>query len=199
MNEFWEKYKTAIIVTSITLFAVAVLLFFIYRKDINNFINTTMDTFKFSANVAGHLNKLNPAYKNTFEKFVQGVIDMGYTPQINSSYRTFSEQQYLWEKDNRNAKAGYSYHNYGLAIDMQVTKDGKKYGKSSPSKAEWIATGIPALAESMGIYWGGNIAGYYDAVHFDIRKYSTKTLLAMAFEKYGSNVQNIKGNELNIA
>lgn len=156
------------------------------------------DAYKYSINVSTHLNKLNPAAKPVFEKFIQGVIALGYTPQINSSYRSFAEQQIQYNANPSNARAGYSYHNYGLAIDMQVSKNGKVWGKAT-SDADWNNTGIPQLAKQLGLTWGGDNAvfgNYQDAVHFDYRIKKTPQLLAMAQNQFGSN--EIIGNELKI-
>lgn len=195
----WEKYKIPIIVGTIIL--VVAILIYVFRKKLTTYINVTMDAFKFSPNVALHLAQLNPKYKTVFEDFIKGVINLGYEPQINSSYRDFASQAKQYAADPRNAKPGYSYHNYGLAIDMQVKKDGKTLGKDS-TDAQWLASGIPQLAKTLGLTWGGDNAvfgSYQDAVHFDYRVMKTSQLLALAQQQFGNDVNNIHGNQLNIA
>lgn len=194
--------KKKLIKIAIIVFCILFLVFVILNwKLIKKGLNLTMDAFKYSVNVAGHLAQLHEKYKPKFEQFIQGVMALGYTPQINSSYRSFAKQQTLWEQNHSNARAGYSYHNYGMAIDMQVSKDGKVWGKAT-SDAEWLKTGIPQLAKSLGMTWGGDNAvfgSYQDAVHFDYRAKKTSELIQMAYNQFGNNPENIKGNELKIS
>lgn len=191
--------KDNIIYIALTVFGILFIIFIIKNwKLIDKSLTFMSDAYKYSTNVSIHLNRLNPYAKPLFEKFIQGVIALGYTPQINSSYRSFAEQQVQYNANPSNAKAGYSYHNYGLAIDMQVSKNGKVWGKAT-SDADWMQTGIPQLAKSLGLTWGGDNAvfgNYQDAVHFDWRVKKTTELLAMAKNQFGSN--EIKGNELKI-
>lgn len=190
-----EKLK----ITAIVIFSILFVIFVVSNwKLIKKIFDFSMNSIKFSLNVATHLSKLHPEYKGIFEDFLSGVIALGYTPQINSSYRTFAEQQIQYNANPSNARAGYSYHNYGLAIDMQMKKDGVTYGKST-SDAIWLGTGVPQLAKSLGLTWGGDnsvFGNYQDAVHFDYRVKKTSQLLAIAYNQFGNNPINIKGNEL---
>jgi hypothetical protein len=194
-KQVWDKYHLPIIAGLILL---GVIVIIVLRKQLANYFNKSANLIMFNSKVAAHLNQLNPEYRGIFEKFISGIIALGYEPQINSSYRTFAQQAVEYAADSRNAKPGYSYHNYGLAIDVQVSKGGKTWGKST-SVADWNATGIPQLAKSLGLTWGGTFAGYLDAVHFDYRVKTTPQLYAMATAQFGSDVNTIKGNEVNIA
>jgi peptidoglycan L-alanyl-D-glutamate endopeptidase CwlK len=58
------------------------------------------------------------------EKFEQLLIDEGLTFHLFSGLRTFEEQDSLYAKGRTspgkrvtNARGGYSWHNYGLAVD----------------------------------------------------------------------------------
>jgi hypothetical protein len=146
-----------------------------------------------------YLNTLHPKYKGLFTLFVNRVTSKGYKVQINSAYRSFAKQAQLKKEDPRNATAGFSVHNYGLGIDMQVSKDGKIYGKDTPT-SEWLKTGIPQLAQSMGLFWGDNFKGYHDRVHFEVAGMNTGNLYASALRQFQTTDPNkIQGNRVNIA
>jgi len=145
-----------------------------------------------------YIDNLNPRYKELFRRFIKAIEAKGFAVQINSGYRTFKRQSELYKEDPRNAKSGYSKHNYGLALDLQVSKGGYSYGKNTPAGA-WIKTGIPALAESLGLFWGANFKNYSDAVHFEVKNIDTSKLLAQAYKQFKTtNPDLIKGNEVKI-
>lgn len=67
------------------------------------------------------------------------------------------------------AAAGTSKHNFGTAMDFNIYVDGKKLGskKFGTKKEEWIASGAPAIIESLGLVWGGRW-GNYDPIHLHL-------------------------------
>lgn len=73
------------------------------------------------------------------------------------------------------AKAGQSYHNYGLAFDFQILTNGKADSTVGPNWRQ-----IVAILKDFGIDWGGNFPeGFHDDDHFEKRfGYSWHDLLA---------------------
>ena len=148
-------------------------------------------------NNAAHLATLHPQYKDRFLRFYNLLVRAGYNPQINSSYRDFNKQAELKRQDRRNAAPGLSHHNYGLALDIQLLKNGKVYGKNTPP-AEWIKTGLIKAANNYGLAWGGLFPGYPDSVHFYIN-IPTEKLQQMAFKQFKTtNPKLIQGNQVKI-
>lgn len=147
---------------------------------------------------ANILNDLHPAVKSNFIAFVNDILALGYTPVLTSGYRSFAKQQLLKEQDHRNASAGFSSHNYGMAIDLVLVKGKNTINKNSPI-SEWEKTGVPALAKrKYGMRWGGEFAGYPDTVHFDYQnKYPTNTLYKLALNQFGT-IGAVKGNEVRL-
>lgn len=143
---------------------------------------------------------LHPAHADQFEKFTQRVEDeTDYTLIYTSGYRSFAEQEKLYNQNNQNAKPGYSMHNYGMAIDINAT-NGTNYLSKSDTKVDWESSGIPAIAKDMGFTWGGDFKTYHDPVHIGLDgKYNTSTLRALAFNQFGSDPNNIFGNQINLA
>lgn len=178
---------------------------FYFRKQIKESTAAALD-FIFTDNITYHLKQLNPSVQKKFEQLIAAIQAKGYDVKVNSSYRSFARQNEIKNnpKDSSydpNAGApGLSYHNYGMALDLQVSKNGKNYGKTT-SDAEWLSTGIPQLAKSMGMRWGGDAFGsYQDAVHFDYPIKDTATLLALAKKQFNTTDPNkIIGNQVNIA
>lgn len=149
----------------------------------------------FGAEQMAYLRKLNPKAKKTFRDFIKRVKkETGYRIIITSGYRTFAKQSELNKANSSNAKAGRSFHNYGMAIDINAVK-GTKWLRKSSSRGAWVDSNIINIAKEMGLRWGGDFSGYYDPVHFDLgNKYSTSELLKKAEARFGTNPNNIKGN-----
>lgn len=113
-----------------------------------------------------HLKKLSPAVRIKFSNFLNDIKKLGYTPVIRDSIRSFNEQKRYYQQDKRNAKPGHSAHESGVAIDMDLHKNGKVLSKGT-NRTAWILTGVPSLAKQHGIRWGGEFKGYPDNNHFD--------------------------------
>ena len=89
--------------------------------------------------------------------------------------RTFKEQDELYAKGRTapgaiitNAKGGLSMHNYGLALDIVLIRDGAalwdvKADLDGDGKADWME--IVQIFKEHGWEWGGNWK-FYDAPHF---------------------------------
>ena len=149
----------------------------------------------FTAQQYAYLRKLNPKGRKRFKEFIKAIEDnLGYSVIITSGYRTFEKQQQLKDDGISPVGAGRSFHNYGLAIDINLLKLGQ-YVKMGSSRQKWLNTGVPQLAEGLGFRWGGDFSGYYDPVHFDLgNDYNINELEAKAYELYGTNPSDIKGN-----
>ncbi|HEY8928673.1 MAG TPA: M15 family metallopeptidase [Mucilaginibacter sp.] len=63
------------------------------------------------------------------------------------------------------AKAGQSYHNYGLAFDFAMVTNGKNDYIIGPN---WMK--VVSIMEAHGMFWGGNFSGKFkDGPHFENR------------------------------
>lgn len=134
-----------------------------------------------------------------FEKFIERVEkETDYNVIITDGYRTFADQEKEHEIDPNNPPAGEGLHGYGLAIDINAT-NGTSYLRKSSSKIDWENTGIPQIARDMGLRWGGDFKNYYDPVHFDLgNDYDASHLKELAFAQFGTNWDDIMGNEVKI-
>lgn len=105
----------------------------------------------------------------------------GYEYKAISGNRTFEEQAKLYEQGRTtpgrivtNAKPGYSNHNFGLAVDMGVFKNGKYLDESNPSEAEAFHRKAATVGEKYNLEWGGNWRSFKDYPHFEYK--TSKTL-----------------------
>jgi len=110
--------------------------------------------------------------------------------RIVQGLRTFEEQTALYNqgrttkgKKVTNAKAGQSYHNYGLAIDFALLIDGKEISWNDKADfdldgvADWIE--VVRIFKAAGWAWGGNFKTLIDMPHLEkVFGYSWEKLLA---------------------
>jgi hypothetical protein len=116
------------------------------------------------------IEKLHPKFRNMVaELFTRAEKELGLTLYATSGYRTFAEQVVLHNQNSSNAKAGYSSHNFGFAVDLNVRKNGKTILQKASSNEAWEKSGVVDLARKIGIKWVGNFGSYHDPVHFFIQ------------------------------
>lgn len=106
--------------------------------------------------------------------------------------RTFKEQQALYDKHDgsTNAKAGQSFHNYGLAVDIVLLVDMDGNGSFETASwdrfKDWDKDTIPDWQEVVSVFkkygweYGGDWQGFKDYPHFQKTfGYRWQDLLAM--------------------
>jgi ribosomal protein S17E len=189
-----KKYWIAIIII------IMVVSIIIYRKELKKYMDKGIDAivnYAFASDLESHLKQLHPKYQNRFRGFFRDVKEvLGWNVIATSSYRTFAEQARLHSLNTKNAVAGYSTHNYGLSMDINLQKGTTYLRKTSPQK-DWEKTGIVELAKKYGLDWGGNkFVSYYDPVHFEVTGVDTKKLRALALAQFGTDNSKIQGNRV---
>lgn len=145
------------------------------------------------------INKLHPSCDRLFKEFLYRMDKQGYQIIITSSYRSFTKQQQLKSENPQNASAGLSFHNYGMALDINLKK-GEQYWKKSDSIEHWKKTNIDKVCNDLKLRWGGTFSSYHDPIHIDVDgRFNTKELLTLAHKQYGTNVNDIVGNKVRIS
>lgn len=192
LTNFYKKHSTAINIAG----GIALAALIIWkRRAIWYYLKLPLRMANDALN-AVELEKLHPKAKPIFATFIDRIKKLGYDVIITSSYRTFQKQAQLKKENASNAAPGRSYHNYGCAIDINLEKDGKFWKKATP-KEEWNKTGVPALAKSLNLLWGGTYINYRDAVHFEYKIASIDTLYANAVKQFGT-IEKVEGNKVNV-
>ncbi len=112
------------------------------------------------------IKKLHPAIRDKARRFLHLAEKQGIKLRITDGVRTFQEQDNLYAQGRTkpgkivtNAKAGESYHNYGLAIDVVPMVNGKPNYKDDYQK-------IAKIGKSLGFVWGGDFKTIKDQPHF---------------------------------
>jgi hypothetical protein len=118
----------------------------------------------------GHLSSLMCIVRDRFEQLIEAIEEKGYGVIVTQSYRSKETQARLYNDPKYHkssvAKPGTSRHQFRIAVDINLKKDKKLWKKDTP-REEWVSTGIPELAKSLGFRWGGEFSKY-DPIHFDL-------------------------------
>lgn len=130
----------------------------------------------------GRIKVLHPKAVPIFTDFINECEDtFDITLKVIFGLRTFDEQAAIYAKGRTapgpvvsNAKPGYSFHNYGLAIDIAELKDGKiswavKYEQFKP------------ISDKYKLKWGGTFKSLVDKPHYEL---SFGFTIRELFEKY---------------
>jgi len=95
----------------------------------------------------------------------------GWTVRALSGTRTYAEQAALYAQGRTapgkivtNARAGQSWHNFALAIDVGIFSAEGKYQTAAGPYRELGAIG----RELDGIEWGGNFRSFPDRPHWQV-------------------------------
>lgn len=141
---------------------------------------TSNETIKRSDMVKGlaYLETYNafPQNKNIFIRFINEINAINYKVTILplAANRTYIQQAALKELDKRNAAPGHSRHEVGRAIDITVENViTGGYCTKTTDEETWRVTGIPEIANKLGLQWGGpanngTFGNYVDRVHFEL-------------------------------
>ncbi|KMT21495.1 peptidoglycan-binding protein [Clostridium cylindrosporum] len=111
---------------------------------------------------------LNSYVKSLAEKFLSKCKEEGLDVIIIQTLRSIDEQDTLYSQGRSkpgsivtNAKGGYSMHNYGLAFDIAIKKNG-----SIVWEDEKLYYKAGKIGESLGLEWGGSWKSFKDYPHF---------------------------------
>lgn len=134
---------------------------------------------------------LHPKVKdevNDIYSEISNVLKGNAMCRFSHTLRTFAEQDVLYRQGRTtegkivtNSRGGFSYHNYGLAIDIVLIIDGKvaswdiKKDFDKDGKSDWIE--IVTIFKQFGWEWGGDWR-FKDNPHFQKSfGYSVRQLL----------------------
>jgi len=123
--------------------------------------------------------RLNDRVETSMNRLVDEAGKIGIRVVITADYRSADEQNRLYEQGRTtegnivtNAKAGESYHNYGLAIDFALLDiDGTviwdmNYDGNGNGKKDWNE--VVEIAKSLGYEWGGDWKNFKDYPHLQM-------------------------------
>ncbi len=114
----------------------------------------------------------NRVVRATALKVIEQAYKEGINAQISEGYRSAARQNALYRQGRTtggkvvtNARAGQSWHNYGVAIDYFLTsKDGRRAIWTVNAKWRRVA----AIAHSYNMEWGGVWKSFVDYPHLQM-------------------------------
>ena len=68
---------------------------------------------------------LHPAIREAAVKFILDAQAAGIFLRVTEGFRSWERQDEVYKKGLSKAKAGQSYHNYGMALDVVEIRDGR--------------------------------------------------------------------------
>lgn len=123
---------------------------------------------------------LLPVVRTATERLIQRSFAIGIPIVITQGLRTIAEQDALYAQGRSkpgkivtNARGGYSYHNFGVAVDfVLLMPDGKAVSwdttrdGNSDKRADWLQ--VAEIGKSLGFAWGGDWTSFKDYPHFEM-------------------------------
>ena len=112
---------------------------------------------------------LTPEMQEKVKAFIERCDQAGIDLLVTSTYRDFESQTALYAQGRTtpgnkvtNAKAGESFHNYRIAVDVVPIINGKADWNSK----RWDEIG--AIGESCGLEWAGRWKSFKETAHFQL-------------------------------
>lgn len=133
----------------------------------------------FTKRTLENLASLNRKARAKLEPFViaaqEVMASRGVTVEVISGLRSWQQQAALFAQGRTKpgrivtkARAGSSWHNYGLAIDLGLFAKGTYLDERQPAFAAELYAELGKLASSMGIEWAGNWRSFPEGPHFQV-------------------------------
>lgn len=149
-------------------------------------------------NLAG-LNKKFRAKAEAFLLACQPICEAeGVSIEVISGCRSWAQQAALYAQGRTkpgrictNAKPGSSWHNYGLAIDLGIFRNGRYLDETQPKIADRIYKRLADIAESNGIEWAGNWKSFSESPHFQWTAGQTLSQLRAKMVSNGYDIQRL--------
>lgn len=132
------------------------------------------------------LDKLQPEVRERARAAFDRGQQQGLQICIVSGLRTYPEQEALYAQGRTapgnvvtNAKPGYSHHNFGLAFDFAVLKEGRPlWDQNHPHWNEFVR-----IAKEEGFAWGGDWSSFKDYPHLELANAPSLASLRVRFPR----------------
>jgi len=149
-----------------------------------------------------NLGSLNKKALAKLEPFIVQVELMlapkGVTVEVISGLRSWSAQAALYAQGRTKpgrivtkARPGSSWHNYGLAIDLGLFKNGIYLDERKPAESDKLYAEIGRIAEANGIEWAGHWKSFAENPHFQVTFGMSLADVRARMEAKGYDIQKI--------
>jgi len=126
--------------------------------------------------LASLLPQVQPAFRALLGAAREVAAKHGLTVEAISGLRTYAAQDDLYAQGRTRpgrivtkAKAGYSNHNFGTALDMGLFRGRSYVDADEPDLAGRVYREIAKWAAELGIAWGGDWKTFKDTPHFEYK------------------------------
>ena len=137
------------------------------------------DQFEYEVNVETLPTELHPIVAEKVEILIEKTAEKEITILITDGYRSFEEQDKIYDKGRRTpgkvvtyAEGGESYHNFGLAVDFALQLENGnviwdiEYDGNGNGQSDWFE--VAEIAKELGFQWGGDWRGFKDYPHLQM-------------------------------
>lgn len=104
---------------------------------------------------------LNPIFRKIVEEGLRRCIKKGIKAKVSETFRYAERQTMLFKAGKSKAKAGYSMHEYGCAVDIFNNVKGHEYDPKIMKEIHEIMQSV-----NKDVLWGGDFKGFVDTPHF---------------------------------
>ncbi len=155
-----------------------------------------------TARTLKNLASINKKALEVFEPFLQAaekeLTTHDVTVEVISGLRSMKEQADLYAlgrsrpgKIVTKAPPGSSWHNFGLAIDLGLFKNGKYLDASNPRLADSLYAILGNLAKEHKVEWAGNWKSFPENPHFQVTFGLTLSQARERLQKVNSDIQKL--------
>lgn len=137
------------------------------------------DQVEYEVNVETLPAELHPIVAEKVGILLEKTAEREITILITDDYRSFEEQDKLYDKGRRtpgqvvtHAEGGESYHNFGLAVDFALQLENgnviwnTEYDGNGNGQSDWFE--VAEIAKELGFQWGGDWHGFKDYPHLQM-------------------------------
>lgn len=125
------------------------------------------------------ISELHPAVQEAVDSLINRARNIDIEVVITDGLRTDEEQEALYARGRNDAgnivthaKAGESYHNYGLAVDYAILDNKGEiiwdihYDGNGNEESDWVE--VAEIAKELGFEWGGDFSDFKDYPHLQM-------------------------------
>lgn len=127
-----------------------------------------------------NMGAVHSVVKESTVEIIRRAYALGINVQISAGLRDNAEQARLYNQGRTtpgnivtNARAGYSNHNFGLAVDYFLVSNDGTVGHwditrdmNASGVADWLE--VANIAKSLGFAWGGDWTSFRDYPHIEM-------------------------------
>ncbi|MGP7815639.1 M15 family metallopeptidase [Niallia sp. 01092] len=141
--------------------------------------SSSADDVKYEVNTETLPTELLPIVAEKVEILKEKTAEKGITILITDDYRSFEEQDKLYDKGRKTPgkvvtylEGGESYHNFGLAVDFALQLENgnviwdTEYDGNGNGQSDWFE--VAEIAKELGFQWGGDWTGFKDYPHLQM-------------------------------